>query len=349
MESKVEQRFRRPPDTRRIHGDAHIELLLEINDGLRSINHRLAEVGAHKIERQSEATTSSHLLASQVALPSGEQMLFQEGELDRLSRQTPVDLSLFDSPTDPHTVEYAKTHALRLRQTFSRLEELSERDNSDVVEIGAASFYSKSLESLFPKSKTTYVGKPLHNVASNATGNFIEFDLEQRPWPFDDSSVDFFLCFEVLEHIFDDPMNVFAEVNRCLRVGGKFILTTPNIASWRSLRAIITHYSPYLYVPFFPGIPRWESHRVEYSIRDIMEFGRAGGFSTTIDTFNSYTLVPESSLLKRVFAELGFNTELRGDTIYAVLEKVGPVVSRFPEWFYKGYEESYIKTGLIKI
>lgn len=48
------------------------------------------------------------------------------------------------------------------------------------------------------------------------------------PIPFDDNSFDYVVSFQVIEHIRNDREFV-KEVHRVLKVGGKFIVTTPNI------------------------------------------------------------------------------------------------------------------------
>ncbi len=49
-----------------------------------------------------------------------------------------------------------------------------------------------------------------------------------RPLPFEDESFDYVLCQEGIEHI-ESPLSFTRECARILRVGGKLILTTPNI------------------------------------------------------------------------------------------------------------------------
>lgn len=51
--------------------------------------------------------------------------------------------------------------------------------------------------------------------------------------PFEDSSFDSVISFEVLEHLFD-PMSVMREAERVLRPGGTMIVTVPNVAFLRS-------------------------------------------------------------------------------------------------------------------
>ena len=57
------------------------------------------------------------------------------------------------------------------------------------------------------------------------------WDLDARPYPFEDQSFDVALLTEVLEHLREYPLQSLAEVQRILRPGGFLILTTPNSAS----------------------------------------------------------------------------------------------------------------------
>ena len=63
-------------------------------------------------------------------------------------------------------------------------------------------------------------------------------------WPVPDASVDVVLCTETLEHV-PDPPAFLAEAFRCLRPGGRLLLTVPFAARW--------HYIPHDYWRFTPS------------------------------------------------------------------------------------------------
>ncbi len=63
-------------------------------------------------------------------------------------------------------------------------------------------------------------------------------------WPVDDASIDIILCTETLEHV-PDPSVFLAEAARCLRPGGRLVLTVPFAARW--------HYIPHDYWRFTPS------------------------------------------------------------------------------------------------
>lgn len=63
-------------------------------------------------------------------------------------------------------------------------------------------------------------------------------------WPIDDSSCDFLLCSETLEHV-PRPGQFLLEAARCLKPGGQICLTVPFAARW--------HYIPHDYWRFTPS------------------------------------------------------------------------------------------------
>jgi SAM-dependent methyltransferase len=63
-------------------------------------------------------------------------------------------------------------------------------------------------------------------------------------WPVDDASTDVILCTETLEHV-PDPAVFLAEASRCLRPGGRILLTVPFAARW--------HYIPHDYWRYTPS------------------------------------------------------------------------------------------------
>ena len=87
-------------------------------------------------------------------------------------------------------------------------------------------------------------------------------------WPVDDATINTVLCTETLEHVLD-PASFLAEAYRCMRPGGRLILTVPFSARW--------HYVPYDYWRFTPsGLSYLLSSN---GLEDVQVFARGNAFT----------------------------------------------------------------------
>ncbi len=105
--------------------------------------------------------------------------------------------------------------------------EAAQRVHGDVLEIGTGSGYG--IEIIAPHAAHfTTIDKhiPPVGVVKGDNVEFIEATVPKLP--FADQSFDCVISFQVIEHIKDDQLFV-AEVYRVLRLGGLFIVSTPNI------------------------------------------------------------------------------------------------------------------------
>nr|WP_242032511.1 methyltransferase domain-containing protein [Coleofasciculus sp. FACHB-64] len=154
------------------------------------------------------------------------------------------------------------------------------------------------------------------------------FDLEIDPIPLADGSASLVILLEVIEHFGQDPMFVMSEVNRVLVDGGKVLISTPNLASWRSLTALLTHYSPYTYGKYIPGVPHGR-HIHEYVPRDVSILLESAGFQSSVWTKNVYHTASSKKLINTL-EEWGLPVTDREDTIFAIGTKVSGVQNRYP-------------------
>ena len=159
------------------------------------------------------------------------------------------------------------------------------------------------------------------------------FDVQLSPWPYPDSTFDVVLCCEMLEHLVHDPMQAFSEVNRILKESGRLLLTTPNIASAKSVESILRGESPYVYGKYeVAGLPT-DRHNREYTPGEVLRIVQAAGFDVeSLQTRNSWWTDRGSALRHLVAA--GFSIALRGDDIFCLARKTGSVQDRYPEEFY---------------
>jgi SAM-dependent methyltransferase len=79
---------------------------------------------------------------------------------------------------------------------------------------------------------------------------------EGETWPIESGSVDLALCTETLEHVLD-PSRLLDEAHRCLRPGGRLLLTVPFAARW--------HFIPHDYWRFTPSGLKYILERAGFS------------------------------------------------------------------------------------
>jgi glycosyltransferase involved in cell wall biosynthesis/SAM-dependent methyltransferase len=249
---------------------------------------------------------------------------------------------------EPSALDYVDTHLTRLVKTL----EMTPKGGPDqrILEMGAYLQITPSL-----KTKLEYgevrgcyygpAGKVDHREAVSLEGERFTcevdlFDAERDRFPYEDGSFDTVLCGELVEHLTADPMHMMTEIHRILKPGGHLVLTTPNIGSLRAIAAILSGYHP----GFFPayikpaeeGAETDARHNREYTAREIYLLFHDAGFDVTrLETgeFKSEPK-PEHIWVEHMLDRYGLAKDLRGDGIYAVGRKAGPVRSRWPSWLY---------------
>lgn len=166
------------------------------------------------------------------------------------------------------------------------------------------------------------------------------FDAEKDRFPYADEWFDTVLCCELVEHLPSDPMHMMSEVNRILKPGGHFVLTTPNICSFRAIAAILQGYHPGFFPAYIRPAENAEEtearHAREYAPREIAQLFNDAGFDLSLLETGEFRdeIHPEYGWVRHLLATCGLSTELRGDGIYAVGIKAAPVRERFPAWLY---------------
>ncbi len=118
-------------------------------------------------------------------------------------------------------------------------------------------------------------------------GEFFEcaidlFNCERDWFPYPDGHFATVLCCELLEHLKFDPMWMMSEIHRVLKPGGILLLTTPNIVSMRSVRAVLHGRHPGFYSRYPDPQADWASnprHEREYTPGEISLLLEAAGFA----------------------------------------------------------------------
>ena len=190
-------------------------------------------------------------------------------------------------------------------------------------------------------------GKVDHHVVRSDTGEQFAcdvdlFNAEKDCFPYQDGHFSTVLCCELIEHLSEDPMHMMAEINRILKPGGHLVLTTPNIASMRAIVAIVEGYHPGFFPAYIRPARQGEEtearHNREYTPKEIAQLVADAGFDLVRLETGPFKDVPkpEHAWAAHMLERYRFSTDLRGDGIYAVARKTGPVRRRYPAWLYEG-------------
>jgi glycosyltransferase involved in cell wall biosynthesis/SAM-dependent methyltransferase len=251
--------------------------------------------------------------------------------------------------SDEAAAGYIETHITRLEKTLAITPPGGPDDR--ILEMGAYLHITPALRDRlgYGEVRGCYygpAGQVVHRSAHSTSGEEFNcdvdlFDAENDRFPYADEYFSSVLCCELLEHLTADPMHMLAEINRILKPGGHLILTTPNIGSLRAVAAILGGYHP----GFFPAYirPRNEGeepearHNREYTAHEVARLFVDSGFETALLETGPFRdePKPEHEWVQHLLARYECPLDLRGDGIYAVGRKRGPVKDRYPSWLYQ--------------
>jgi glycosyltransferase involved in cell wall biosynthesis/SAM-dependent methyltransferase len=248
---------------------------------------------------------------------------------------------------DPESRGYVETHKTRLERTLEITPPGGPQDR--LLEMGAYLQITPALQTKlgYGEVRGCYYGRTGqtdHREVTAANGERFScevdlFDAEKDLFPYPDGHFATVLCCELIEHLFQDPMHMMCEVNRILKPGGHFVLTTPNIAALRGVSAILQGYHPGFFHAYLK--PAQEGavdarHNREYAPREIHQLLENSGFSVTLLDTGPFLDEPhpEHGWVMHLLEHYNLPTHLRGDGIYAVGQKTGPVRERYPAWLY---------------
>lgn len=157
-------------------------------------------------------------------------------------------------------------------------------------------------------------------------------DVELERFPYETGRFDVVTCWEVLEHLGRDPMHMLHEINRVLAPSGLLVLTTPNVVSLRSVRAVLEGYHPFLWSEFWRSAAP-DRHNREYTPREVRLLLEGAGFSSdgvsTTDVWGG-----DDPAVRELLGSWGGSDD-RGDVIIAVARKVSLPRERYPEELYR--------------
>jgi len=249
--------------------------------------------------------------------------------------------------TGPESHRYFETHQTRLAKTLEMIPPGG--PSSRILEMGAYMQITPALRYKlgYGEVRGCYYGQAGQvdrRVAASETGETFEclidhFDAEKDCFPYPDEYYDTVLCCELIEHLAADPMHMMAEIHRVLKPGGRLLLTTPNAVSLRAVSAVLQGYHPGFFTAYTRPAARGETearHNREYAPREIRALLENSGF--TVERLETGEFReephPEFGWVRYLLRQYKLETELRGDGLFALGRKTGPVKERYPAWLY---------------
>lgn len=240
---------------------------------------------------------------------------------------------------------YLETHITRFEKTLSLIPPGREEDR--ILEMGAYMQITPALKSRlgYGEVRGCYygpAGRTDHREKISQGGERFAceidlFDAEKDVFPYPDGHFAAVLCCELIEHLPADPMFMMSEINRVLRPGGHVLITTPNIASLRALAAILQGFHPGFFPAYLKPCEDGDArHNREYTPKEIHRLLHDAGFEVEKLETGAFREEPKPELIwvEDVLVRYGLPAELRGDGIYALGRKIGPVRDRWPAWLY---------------
>lgn len=242
---------------------------------------------------------------------------------------------------------YLNTHETRLAKTL----EITPAGAADqrILEMGAYLQITPALKTklgygdvrgcYFGEAGRTDTRSVVSTTGEPFTCEIDLFDAEKDRFPYENAHFDTVICGELIEHLFEDPMHLMSEINRILKPGGHVVLTTPNIASYRGISAILQGFHPGLFHAYIKPNEQGEAdprHNREYTPREIHQLLENSGFEVTLLDTGDFRDEPhpEYGWVIHLLDRYMLDKSLRGEGIYAVGRKTGAVRERYPGWLY---------------
>ena len=266
----------------------------------------------------------------------------------QVADEPPIDRYLRGWAVSEEAGKYLDTHQTRLVKTLEITPPGGPRDR--ILEMGAYLQVTPALRSKlgYGEVRGCYygpAGRIDHRTVTSAEGETFacdidHFDAEKDRFPYEDEYFSTVVCGELIEHLFEDPMHLMGEVNRILKPGGHLVLTTPNVAALRGISAILQGYHPGFFHAYIkPAEDSGEvdaRHNREYTPREIHKLLENSGFAVTLLETGEFLDLPhpEFGWVMHLLRRYRLETDFRGDGIYALGRKTGPVRDRYPEWLY---------------
>jgi SAM-dependent methyltransferase len=292
-------------------------------------------------------------LIGKTKLPTTDATLYQKildwkkVSTDKLNDFTPDEQEIVDYILsfihDPAERRYTQQHLRRFVSTLQRIPP-PQRSTDRLLELGSLLHLAPAIKKFtgyqevcgadFWEGAELSSQETLKQISGSETLTIElrNFNVETDPFPYPDGHFRVVLCCELLEHLQRDPLHMLWECNRVLMDEGFLLLTTPNIASARSLEGVLIGCAPYLLSQYNLTSPA-DQHNREYAPYEVGLALAAAGF-TVVELETEDVWLRSNPAILKLLAEVNLPTDMRGDNIFALARKTSAPVERYPKEFY---------------
>lgn len=165
-------------------------------------------------------------------------------------------------------------------------------------------------------------------------------NIEEAPLPVADGTYDLVLFCEVLEHFTGHPLRAVNELWRVMKPGGTLILTTPNVARFANVAALLEGRN--LYDPY-SGYGPHGRHNREYCRHELHQLMTHSGFTAEYDFTsdvhpNGDSRVP-ADVLHSFISMIPNREHDLGQYLFSRWRKTHRAESKLPRWLYRSHPE----------
>lgn len=189
---------------------------------------------------------------------------------------------------------------------YAYIQELLERDGvvppASVIELGAApGDQIADLSSRGFRATAVDIGMHSDQWGGGESGRmldlfakqnveYVQWNLEETPYPLPDDSYDAVIMTEVYEHLREYPARSLLEVQRILRPGGRLYFTTPNSAYLMNRLRLALGRSVYTPLPDWIGGVPFARHVREYTFREMHELMEYASLDVVFSTSRHFQI-----------------------------------------------------------